>query len=125
MKLFILLFFFNLALFGSLPGQTNWRHEFSKEERKWIRKCKTGKLHIHKMPFVKEYIRFMNLARTSPFLLSKYVEIRYGKEYSRKIRGLARAKEERNKTCLLRPSLLLHPAAGIHEIGRASCRERV
>ncbi len=94
-----------------------FRHkaEFTKEERKSLRKCNTAKFSRYMGPNSIEIIRLCNLARKNKPLYNKYVGLRYGKEYEDKVFAKLEP-DTRNKYPYLRPSFCLWLAAKSHAI---------
>lgn len=91
-----------------------WAQDFSEEEMKQIRKAKTGKLAFYHGKEGKEFIRLMNLVRTTPQLCAKYLSIKYDIDavQLRIITGLNPTK----KAKLLRPKFGLHVTAWMHAL---------
>jgi hypothetical protein len=79
---------------------------FTRSEKALIRKANTARFAFYHGRRMKEFIRLMNLARTDPALLDKYVDNKYDMDISRVV-ALAADR-------VLHPAVLLRPSLGLH-----------
>ena len=113
-----------ISLFLFLPCVAGYsqsrRSQFTSHERRELRHCKGSVLTFFHNYQMKEFTRLMNLARTQPELLRKYVNVRYGITYVNTMPWILIDKSfTRNKKRigLLHPSLSLHMGALYHSLG--------
>lgn len=112
-QLFLLLFI--LTIQGC--NITYLNSSYTSKEKITIIRANTGRFNLIMGRRSKEIIRLCNLARKNPTLLKKYVEIKYGKEYSER-KGITNLKESKRlkDVPLLRPSYLLTISAISHAL---------
>lgn len=100
-----------------LLGYSSVQAQLTSSDSIVIRKASTAIHH----PFIgkknKEYFRLMNLARTEPLVLQRYLDAQYGKNYSqdKAIMSLVALPSFKARP-LLKPSTTLHSTAWIHAI---------
>lgn len=107
-----------LLVSNALPAQTI-KAEFSAEEKKALRQSNGTPLAFFHKKQMKEFVRLMNLARTNPPLLKKYIDLIYGPDYTTEMPWALIEKayaRNRKNISLLRPSVGLHLGAFYHAV---------
>ena len=112
--------FLILVLLNQSVSAQHWKSQFNKTEKKELRKCKGTLMAFYHHRQMKEFTRLMNLSRTNPTLLKKYIHARYGDSYVELIpwQPIEKSFSRNHKRVgLLRPSITLHVGAFYHAFG--------